>query len=91
MPACALQGKSCLQTEVFLLIWNAMDRNQLAEILRVERARRSLSLREVADCAGVSISVIWGLEQARRDVRYDTLSRVLNFYGKQLNVENGGG
>lgn len=65
-----------------------MNRHQLAEILRIERARRSLSLREVADCAGVSISVIWGLEHGKRDARYDTLSRVLSFYGKQFNVED---
>lgn len=63
---------------------NRLDRSQLAEILRMERARRSLSLRTVAHASGVSISAISELENAKRDPRLDSVRNILDAYGLEL-------
>ena len=61
-----------------------MDRTQLAEVLRMERARRKLTLRDVARAVRTSTSVLHDLEHGRRDARYDTVRRVLVLYGLDL-------
>jgi transcriptional regulator with XRE-family HTH domain len=68
-----------------------MDRERLAEVLRIERARRKLSLRQVAESTGISTSVISEMENARRDVRYDSVLRLLDFYDLELATKPKGG
>ena len=63
-----------------------MDKDQLAEVLRVERGRHKLTMREVARAARTSVSVVSDIESARRDARLDTVRRILALYGKDLAV-----
>ena len=63
-----------------------MDRAELAEILRVERARRGFRLREASRASGLSPSVISDMERVRRDPRWDSVQALLGAYGMQIEV-----
>lgn len=61
------------------------ERNQLAELLRVERARRDLSAREVARRAGVDTGTVRLLERGRIDQpRIETVRAIAQVVGVPL-------
>lgn len=58
------------------------ERNQLAELLRVSRARKDLSAREVARRAGVDEATVRLLERSRiRHPRVDTVRAIAHVLG----------
>jgi transcriptional regulator with XRE-family HTH domain len=64
----------------------AADRVAIAGSLRRIRLEQGLSLREVADRAGVAHSLISHLEHGRRNVTLDTLSAIAGALGARVVV-----
>lgn len=61
-----------------------MDRKELGQILRMERSRIDVPMRHVSAESGIPLSVISELENGKRNARWDTVRRLLDFYGVNL-------
>lgn len=63
-----------------------LDKTRLAELLRGEREARDLTLKEVAERSGLSISYISDIERARTMPSIETLSKLADVYGEKLMI-----
>jgi transcriptional regulator with XRE-family HTH domain len=63
----------------------------LAEVVRTERRDQGMDQRTLALVANVSVRSVFRIENAQETVRLDTLLRVLQALGLELQVHHRGG
>ncbi len=62
------------------------ERETTGAFVRNRRAANGLTLKELAELAGVGVRAVWELEHDKPTLRLDTANAVLRVFGKQLGV-----
>lgn len=62
------------------------DRETLGSFVRSRRTANRLTLKQLAELAGVGLRAVWELEHDKPTLRLDTANAVLRIFGKQLGV-----
>jgi transcriptional regulator with XRE-family HTH domain len=60
----------------------------LGKMIRENREKKNISQQELADFAGVSRAVIVDLENAKRDMKFSNVLKVVQASSLQLNLSN---
>ena len=59
---------------------------ELAEFVRARRRAARLTLRQLAELAGIGVRALWELEHGKPTLRLDTANAVLAVFGKRLGI-----
>ena len=60
-------------------------RLKIGERIKDLRKEKNMSIRELAELAGINKSTIVNLEAGRFDARLDTLHQIASVFGKEIN------
>lgn len=62
------------------------ERGTIGRFVRLRRTANGMTLRDLAELAGIGMRALWELENDKPTIRLDTVNAVLQVFGKRVGV-----